>query len=239
MDSFLLTFDFGTINVLFVRKNIKNVHLKVFRDCTATLSMPLSATDDWAKEFVLSKKDWIQKQLDKYIKTSGYNNLVAIKNGASTQMLGKDTRILVKYNTKNYVEKEEKIITIFSCDLSNQEKIDNIFQEWWREQAYYVYNSLIDKLMPVFKPYGIVKPSISIKKMKTMWGSCSVKYNKVTFNEYLLKADLYCIEYVVLHELAHFIYFNHNQDFYDFLTIHMPDWKKRKTILDNEVVQGL
>ena len=239
MDSFLLTYDFGVINVIFVRKNIKNVHLKVFRDCTATLSMPLSATDDWAKEFVLSKKDWIQKQLDKYIKTSGYNNLVGIKNGASTQMLGKDTRLLVKMSKKNYVEKDEKNIIIYCNDIHNNDKIDTIFQEWWREQAYLIYNSLIDKLMPIFKPYGINKPNLYIKKMKTMWGSCSVKFNKVTFNEYLLKADLYCIEYVVLHELTHLIHFSHNQDFYDFLTIHMPDWQKRKKILDNEVVQGL
>lgn len=239
MENVILTYDFGTINVEIVRKNIKNVHLKVFRDYKASLSVPLNTPFEWAEEFINSKKLWIGKQLDKYIRTSGYNNILSIANGVSTQMFGKDVRILVKFSAKNMVVKDENIITILTNDINNQDKIDSLFGDWWREQAYKTYDKIVDKLMPVFKPYGIQKPSISIKKMKTMWGSCSVKYGKVTFNEYLLKAEIYCIEYVVLHELTHFIYNGHNQDFYDFMTIHMPDWQRRKKILDTDVVQGL
>ena len=55
----------------------------------------------------------------------------------------------------------------------------------------------------------------------------------------MLKADLRCIQYVILHELTHLIYPYHNTDFYDFLTIQMPDWRERKKQLDLEVVQGL
>ena len=83
------------------------------------------------------------------------------------------------------------------------------------------------------------KNKTAIKKMKTLWGSCSKHFNKITLNEYLLKADIRCIEYVVFHELTHLIYNAHNKDFYDFLTIYMPDWKERKKRLDLEVVQGL
>ena len=75
--------------------------------------------------------------------------------------------------------------------------------------------------------------------MKTLWGSCSVNRNKVTFNQYLTKAKPACIEYVVLHELVHFLYPNHSKKFYDFLSIYMPDWKERKKVLDTEVVHGL
>ena len=52
-------------------------------------------------------------------------------------------------------------------------------------------------------------------------------------NEYLLKADISCIEYVILHELTHLIYHNHNKEFYDFITIYMPDWQERKKKLDD------
>ena len=68
--------------------------------------------------------------------------------------------------------------------------------------------------------------------MKTLWGSCSVNRNKVTFNQYLTKAKPACIEYVVLHELVHFLYPNHSKKFYDFLSSYMPDWKERKKVLD-------
>ena len=47
------------------------------------------------------------------------------------------------------------------------------------------------------------------------------------------------IDYVVLHELVHFKYRNHDPEFYTFMTILMPDWKQRKEILDEEVVRVL
>lgn len=71
------------------------------------------------------------------------------------------------------------------------------------------------------------------------WGSCSVSRNVVTFNQYLMKAKPACIDYVVLHELVHLIYPNHSKRFYDFLSIHMPDWEERKRMLDMDVVHGL
>jgi predicted metal-dependent hydrolase len=75
--------------------------------------------------------------------------------------------------------------------------------------------------------------------MKTLWGSCTKSKGKITFNEYLLKADIRCIQYVILHELTHLMYTYHNADFYNFLTVQMPDWQERKKQLDKDVVQGL
>jgi len=55
----------------------------------------------------------------------------------------------------------------------------------------------------------------------------------------LIKAPKYCIDYVLLHELIHFKYDNHNENFYNLITVLMPDWKKRKEILDLEIVKML
>ena len=41
-----------------------------------------------------------------------------------------------------------------------------------------------------------------------------------------------CIEYVVMHELCHFIHPNHSKQFYGFLAMLMPDWKERKQLLN-------
>lgn len=84
--------------------------------------------------------------------------------------------------------------------------------------------------------YGIEKPKISIRKMKTRWGSCSKNRQKIILNSELIKAPKACIDYVVLHEIIHLLHRNHDRKFYNFLTIYMPDWKKRKAILDSEIV---
>ena len=75
--------------------------------------------------------------------------------------------------------------------------------------------------------------------MRTLWGSSSPHNGTITLNLYLLKAKKPCIEYVILHELLHFLFPHHSRQFYDFLTLYMPDWKNRKKYLDTEVVQGL
>ena len=233
-----LTFPFDKTIVCIHRKNIKNIHLKVFRDLKVVLSVPNEVTDEWITEFLISKSSWIEKQLQKYKQSSGYNNLIDIKSGTSTQLLGKDCRIIKKISEKSYVIEDEKNIIINENKMSN--KHQKVLENWWREKAYKTYqnemNELYDK---IFKKYGIEEPSLCVRKMKTLWGSCTPSKNKITLNEYLLKANLRCIQYVILHELTHLIYPYHNNEFYTFLTIHMPDWIERKKQLDFEVVQGI
>lgn len=67
--------------------------------------------------------------------------------------------------------------------------------------------------------------------MPTRWGSCTVK-NKLIFNPRLIHVPKRCIEYVIMHELCHLIHKHHNKDFFELLTLKMPDWEKRKEKLD-------
>ena len=72
-----------------------------------------------------------------------------------------------------------------------------------------------------------------------MWGNCLDNKGKITLNFYLYQAGVGYIEYVLLHELIHFIHRNHTQQFYDVLSIYMPDWKERKETLDPEIISGI
>ncbi len=227
-----------TVKVL--RKNIKNVHLKVFRTLDVVMSVPLNVPNEWIDTFLSEHVDWINSQIDKYKKASGYNNLSTIRSGSSVQLLGKDMRVIIMASLENRIEVDEKWIHIYLKNVNDSEQAQKMFDVWWRETATQTYQNEMESIyQKVFVKHGIDKPSILIRKMKTLWGSCTPQKNKVTLNEYLLKADIRCIQYVVLHELTHLIYPNHSKDFYDFLTIYMPDWKIRKEQLDTEVVQGL
>lgn len=230
----------GMIDVKIVRKNIKNVHLKVFRSLEVILSVPMQVPQEWIENFLSKRIKWIDEQITKYKLSDGTNTLDSIKNGTSVQMLGKDMRIVFQEDSKNYIEVDEKRITLYLKDVTNEEFAKKMFLRWWKKAAEDVFqnelNSLYEK---IFKKYQIAKPDIYVRKMKTLWGSCTPSKSKVTFNNYLFKANIRCIQYVVLHELTHLLYPNHSKQFYDFLTVHMPDWQERKKQLDTEVVQGL
>ena len=230
----------GTVNVKLIRKRIKNVHLKVFRTLDVVLSVPDQVPDEWIDSFLSSRQKWIDDQITKYKRTSGFNNLAEIRNGSSTQFLGKDMRIYKEASLNNRVEVDEKKVHLYVTDVDDEDLVQRVFSKWWRQTAETVYQREVDQYYnSVIRKYGIEKHDISIRKMKTLWGSCTPKKSKITLNEYLLKANIRCVQYVVLHELTHLLYPNHNSDFYDFMTIHMPDWKERKKQLDTEVVQGL
>ena len=68
--------------------------------------------------------------------------------------------------------------------------------------------------------------------MTSCWGVCHPKKGSITLNRRLLEMPAGCIEYVVLHELAHFVHPNHSRAFYSLLTEWMPDWRERKGELE-------
>ena len=85
----------------------------------------------------------------------------------------------------------------------------------------------------MFGAYPVPYPQIKIRAMTSCWGVCHPKKGSITLNRRLLSVPRSCIEYVVLHELAHFVHPNHSRQFYDLLTVLMPDWRMRKKELEN------
>lgn len=101
-----------------------------------------------------------------------------------------------------------------------------------------VFREILEELYPAFIPYGVKKPDVRVRTMKSCWGSCLVNKGIITLNRKLLAVPRECIEYVVLHELCHFVHPNHSKDFYRFMERFMPDWKERKALLNGERLNG-
>ena len=61
-------------------------------------------------------------------------------------------------------------------------------------------------------------------------GSCTVNDN-VTFNWRLIKAPMFVIDYVIVHELAHLIETNHSPRFWNIVRASSPTMEKAKAWL--------
>ena len=229
----------GSLPIVIERKKVSSCRLKVYPSQKIKLSVPSETSSEWIDNFLQNKKDWITKKLEVFTKTKGYETTNIIHNGMSIRMLGRDMIFYIKKSIKKSVSVKDRTICIEVSDTSNEQEIMRLFEVWWRKQAFEVYEESIKKLYPIIKKHDINKPVLLIKKMKTLWGSSSPHKGTITINQYLLKAKRACIEYVILHEIIHFLILRHNQKFYDLLTLYMPDWKERKKTLDTEVVQGL
>lgn len=235
----LLTESKTTIPVLVERKKMKTCRLKVFPDKTVKFSVPVNTPRLWIEEYLKSKNQWLSKKIQVFEQTTGYAATDVIRSGISIRYLGEDLVFAVSQSNKQVVCKEGKNIHICVLDMNDQDRIFALFDKWWRNESLKVLNAQVENLYPIIEKYKVNKPQVMLRKMKTLWGSCSPHRGIITFNQYLTKAAPACIEYVVLHELIHFLYPNHSKQFYDFLSGYMPDWKDRKKVLDQDVVHGL
>ena len=84
--------------------------------------------------------------------------------------------------------------------------------------------------------YCLPMPDIEIKKYKGRWGSCFYEKNKVSFNLSLVYLRKELIDYVIVHELTHFLQPNHSPQFYYEVAKRLPDYKYRQDCLKEEHV---
>lgn len=91
------------------------------------------------------------------------------------------------------------------------------------------------KLCEVANKYGYKYNKLSLKLMKTRWGSCSYR-NNINLNISLVTLEDELIEYVLLHELVHTVEKNHSSSFWARLLMHMPDARYRQKILKSRKV---
>ena len=59
------------------------------------------------------------------------------------------------------------------------------------------------------------------------------KHVNVTLNYHLIKYDICCLDYVIVHELSHFIHPNHSKEFWTQVAKYYPNYKKVRKYLKN------
>ncbi|WP_062079341.1 M48 family metallopeptidase [Demequina globuliformis] len=91
----------------------------------------------------------------------------------------------------------------------------------------------LDDLMPVWCARMGVEPQprVSLKIMKSRWGSCNALRRSISLNVELGRRGRDALEYVLVHELAHLFESNHGPGFYALMDLHLPDWKQRRKAL--------
>ena len=94
------------------------------------------------------------------------------------------------------------------------------FRDSVRRMYEFFENSELKEKMPDFSEI-----TLKFRKLKSMWGSCNRRTDTITLNYELLRFPQICIDYVALHELAHFLCIYHDKKFYAVLARFMPDYK--------------
>ena len=214
-------------DVKIIKKDVKNITLKVRPNGEAILTAPNSANDEHIKFIMQKRAKWIAQKRAFFASFKMPEKEYV--SGEDFRYLGRSYRLKVVQSKEERVKLQRGYLEIFVKDKSDLKRKENLVYEWYYEKAMLCFFNILQEFNKLVQQD--IK-SVKIRQMKTRWGSCNPYKSYINLNIELIKKPKACIEYVVFHELAHLLYPDHSRKFYDYLTLYMPDWQKRKEILE-------
>ena len=115
----------------------------------------------------------------------------------------------------------------------NKELTKEDIDKWYKKEAERIFEEHLENAYKIFSR-KIPHPSLTLRKMTTRWGVCNTKTKRVTLNLELIKMPLYCLDYVINHELSHLIYANHSREFWAVVEENFPEYKKVRKYMKEE-----
>lgn len=216
------------IEILIRRKPIKNLYLRIEQETLqAVISAPLRMPAVDIERVVLSKANWLQQKLDFLAK----RRLVFAAQetaGESLWLWGKQYAVRFILGREKIVIAENEVIFSGSIENSSTEKLTRCIDKLYRQQL----AQQIEQFAAFWqKRLQLTASGWRIRKMKTRWGTCNTFSRMITINYNLVRLPVECLEYIIVHELAHLYEPSHSSRFKNFLNQNLPDWKQRESLL--------
>lgn len=223
-----------SMEYILTRKAVKNLNMRIKQDGQILVSAHRLVPIKYIDSFVLSHEKAIGKALDKYAKIKA-NTLQPLQyvSGEKVRFLGEELHLFLEEARVEGVDKFGQFLILRVKDTMDFSKKEKVMKKWLKKKQMEVFGEICEEIYPMVKSYGVNYPLVKIRDMKSRWGSCQPQKGIITLNGKMIAAPREAIEYVVLHELVHFIHPNHSKDFYHLVEKLMPDWKERKAMLQD------
>lgn len=212
------------ITIEVTRKRIKNLYVRVNRRSgRIRVSCPVRISERNLLRFIQSKSGWIHKQLEKTAKVQHEPELKFI-SGEEHLFEGKEYTLKVfegASKSEVFLNHDQLVMNIRG--KSGREKKERLLDDWYRDQLKKSIRKIIDHYQPIMK---VEVKEFGVKKMKTRWGTCNIRDQRIWLNLRLAQKNMQCIEMVVVHEMVHLIERLHNKRFYSLMDSFMPDWRE-------------
>lgn len=198
----------------------KKLTITVERDRSIKVHAPEGTSAEKIQAIVESKKLWIYEKTRHKQKYDPLPHAPGkeLVTGESLPYLGKSYRIEL-VDTYGEIQFTQKFLVSRSA-IGNKQ----VFQDWYQEKA---KEKILPRVLNHAKNLGVTYKEAKIGDSKLRWGSCTPTDN-VIFNWRLIKAPIFVIDYVIVHELAHLLESNHTPRFWNIVKAQIADMEKAK-----------
>lgn len=191
-----------------IKKDNKNLYFRFDENCKLIVTAPRVISDVEVKNLITKNSSAILKMYEEALERQ--DKVGELTYLGKTYEVSFDNRVpTVKFEDNTIIGHDEEAIDKFydsECERVFNEEI-NICKKCFND-------------LPEF--------TLKIRKMRTRWGVCNTRDKKITLNSELLKKDIELIDYVIIHEMAHFYEGNHSKAFWAIVEQALPDYKERR-----------
>lgn len=219
------------ISVEVLRKDIRNLHVGVYPPAgRVRVAAPLLLDDEAVRLAVISRLGWIRRQQAAFNLQERQSPREYV-SGESHYFRGRRYRIEVIEQRGPFAIafRNNTVLTMHVPPGSHAEKRAELLDSWYRNQLRADIPELLNKWLP---KVGVPAPGVRIKKLKTLWGSCNPEAGRIWLNLELIKKPPSCLEFILVHELAHLIERHHNDRFLAIMDRVMPSWRSYRDDLN-------
>jgi len=203
----------------------RRVTITVERDRSVVVHAPEGTSDERIRQVVESKRQWIYEKINHPQK---YRSLPhppgkELVSGESVLYLGRQYRIEIVETGLTEIQFAQRFLIPASKDSKRVETL----REWYVRKA---KEKIVPRVKRHARQLGVEVGEVRIVDNRYRWGSCTPNSN-VNLNWRLIKAPMFVIDYVIIHELAHLIEANHTPRFWNIIRAQTPTMDKAKAWL--------
>jgi predicted metal-dependent hydrolase len=214
------------------RKKIKSLRIVIYPQTgKVRLAAPWWVSDETVRSYAISKLSWIKEHR---------NRLIVRKPQPVYEYVSGESHF---YNGNPYllevipslgrpkVELEHATLKLFIRTNNTKHQRSALLAEWYRERM----KAQLPALITTWESrMGVEVREWGIKQMRSRWGSCNVRAHRIWLSLALAKKPVRCLEYVLVHEMAHLLVPNHSAQFKALMNTFLPQWKMLRQELKHE-----
>lgn len=194
------------------------------------VKVPNRMTMVQTQQFIKEKEGWLIKKISESSNRRKNHIEREYKHGAVHLFLGKEFTLNILISNRRVAPDFKN--GILTLHVPTEEHIKPALRKWYAKMAPTLFANIVSPQITEFlKRYSKSPSTMEYKFVTSYWGVCTSK-GCIRLNIELLRAPKECTEYIMAHELCHLVHQNHSAIFYKLLTEFMPDWERRKELLE-------
>jgi predicted metal-dependent hydrolase len=208
------------LNYKILYSDRKTLTISVERDRSIIVRAPRHLSRERIDTFVQRKRLWLFDKLRSKQKFPPEPVEKEFVSGETLIYLGRHYRLQVTSRAIDGIHFHQE----FLISKDNHVAASELFKQWYIQKA---KEKIIPRVREFAKTLGVSYNRIKISDMRYRWGSCTPS-NNLNFNWKLIKAPMFVIDYVIVHELAHLLEPNHTEEFWNIVAVQVPKYEKAK-----------